>query len=51
MTKITYEGSLNWRNAIGKGTSTAIIDPITGIKFNKKVIVPKISASSKPRNQ
>ena len=41
----------NCKTAIGSGRSTAITDPITGIKFKIKVRVPKIKASSKPKNQ
>ena len=51
MIKTTSEGSLYCKNAIGKGNKTAITDPITGIKFRIKVSVPKINASSNPRNQ
>ena len=37
--------------ATGIGIKTAITDPKTGIKFNIKVKVPKINASSMPKNQ
>ena len=47
----TEERSGNCRTAIGIGSNTAITDPITGIKFNINVNVPKIKASSKPKNQ
>ena len=51
MINITEVGSVNCKNATGNGIITAITEPITGIKFKINVKEPKISASSKPRNQ
>ena len=51
MTDIKNDGSVNCKNAMGRGKRTAIIDPNTGIKFNINVSDPKIKANSSPKNQ
>ena len=48
---ITNVGSLYCKKAIGKGSKTAITEPITGIKFKMNVNVPNMNANSNPRNQ
>ena len=51
ITKINKVGSLYCKNAMGRGSNTAIIEPITGIKFKMKVKEPNINANSNPSSQ
>ena len=44
--RIKEKLKLNWRNIIGVAASMAIIDPMFGIKFKKKVMVARSNATS-----
>ena len=48
MTKVISQGFWNCANAMGRGSSVAMIEPMDGMKLSRKAITPKTGANCNP---